>query len=106
MALPHYEMGGPVELGGMATFNMLNGFSESLVRGMRSGFLKDSDYHHMSQCENLEVCCCLPAYLHACLPVCLPVCLSVYLRIFPWSFYFTTHTYPTPHHTTTHRTSS
>ena len=56
MAMPMYEMGGTVELGGMATFNMLCGFSESLVRGMRSGFLQDSDYHHMSQCENLEVC--------------------------------------------------
>lgn len=55
MAMPQYEMGGNCELGGMATFNMLNGFAESLVRGMRSGFLADSDYHHMSQCETLEV---------------------------------------------------
>ena len=55
MAMPNYEMGGNCELGGMATFNMLNGFAESLVRGMRSGFLADADYHHMSQCETLEV---------------------------------------------------
>ena len=55
MACPQYEMQGSVSLGGLATFNMLNGFSESLVRGMRSGFLADSDYHHMSQCETLEV---------------------------------------------------
>jgi hypothetical protein len=55
MALPQYEMGGPVALGGLSTFNVLNGFSEALVRGMRSGFLADSDYHHLSQCETLEV---------------------------------------------------
>lgn len=54
MSMPQYEMGGSVLLGGMATFNVLNGFVESLVRGMRSGFLSDADYHHMSQCETLE----------------------------------------------------
>lgn len=42
-------------LGGMATFNMGHGFVEALVRGMRSSFLSDSDYHHLTQCENLEV---------------------------------------------------
>ena len=44
-------------LGGMSTFNMAHGFVEALVRGMRSGFLTDSDYHHLTQCENLEVMC-------------------------------------------------
>ena len=44
-------------LGGMSTFNMAHGFVEALVRGMRSGFLTDSDYHHLTQCENLEVKC-------------------------------------------------
>lgn len=39
---------------GMATFNMAHGFVEALVRGYRSGFLKDSDYHHLTQCEALE----------------------------------------------------
>jgi V-type H+-transporting ATPase subunit d len=39
---------------GMATFNMSHGFVEALVRGYRSGFLKDSDYHHLTQCEALE----------------------------------------------------
>ena len=42
-------------LGGMSTFNMSHGFVEALVRGMRSGFLCDADYHHLTQCENLEV---------------------------------------------------
>ena len=43
-----------VSLGGMTTFNMAHGFPEALVRGMRSGFLSDTDYHHLTQCENLE----------------------------------------------------
>lgn len=43
-------------LGGLTTFNIHHGFSEALVRGMRSGFLTDQDYHHLTQCENLEVC--------------------------------------------------
>jgi hypothetical protein len=51
-------MGEPVPpiipTGGMATFNMHHGFAEALVRGLRSGFLGDSDYHHLTQCETLE----------------------------------------------------
>lgn len=54
MAMPQYEMEGDVNLGGLTTFNMLHGFSEALVRGMRSGFLRDSDYHHLTQCETME----------------------------------------------------
>ena len=54
MAMPNYELEGDVGLGGLATFNMLHGFPEALVRGMRSGFLRDSDYHHLCQCDNLE----------------------------------------------------
>lgn len=42
-------------LGGLTTFNIDHGFTEALVRGMRSGFLNDSDYHHLTQCETLEV---------------------------------------------------
>lgn len=38
----------------METFNMSHGFVEALVRGYRSGFLKDADYHHLTQCEALE----------------------------------------------------
>jgi hypothetical protein len=44
-----------VALGGLATFNILHGYSEAILRGLRSGFLKDSDYHHLTQCETLEV---------------------------------------------------
>ena len=40
--------------GGMATFNIQHGFVEALVRGMRSSFLADADYHHLTQCETLE----------------------------------------------------
>jgi V-type H+-transporting ATPase subunit d len=43
-----------VTLGGMDTFNMNHGFVEALVRGYKSGFLKDTDYHHMTQCDALE----------------------------------------------------
>lgn len=40
--------------GGMDTFNILHGFPEALVRGMRSSFLLDADYHHLTQCETLD----------------------------------------------------
>jgi V-type H+-transporting ATPase subunit d len=42
-------------LGGLATFNMQHGFVEAIVRGFRSGFLTDETYHHLTQCDNLEV---------------------------------------------------
>lgn len=42
------------EAGNLATFNILHGFPEALVRGMRSSFLADADYHHMTQCETLD----------------------------------------------------
>lgn len=38
----------------MATFNILHGFPEAIVRGMRSSFLLDADYHHLTQCETLD----------------------------------------------------
>jgi ATP synthase (C/AC39) subunit len=38
----------------VSTFNILHGFPEALVRGMRSSFLGDSDYHHLTQCETLD----------------------------------------------------
>lgn len=44
-----------IELGGLATFNMQHGFVEAVIRGFRSGFLSDEIYHHLSQCDNLEV---------------------------------------------------
>jgi len=40
--------------GNIATFNIQHGFTEALVRGMRSSFMKDPDYHHITQCENLD----------------------------------------------------
>jgi len=44
-----------MSLGGLATFNILHGFTEAIVRGFRSSFLTDTDYHHLTQCETLEV---------------------------------------------------
>jgi len=38
----------------MASFNINDGFCEALVRGLRSGFLKDEDYHHLARCETIE----------------------------------------------------
>lgn len=43
--------------GDMSTFNMQHGYSEALVRGYKSGFLKDQDYHHLCQCETLDGIC-------------------------------------------------
>jgi len=40
--------------GGLADFNIQHGFVEALIRGMRCSFLSDPDYHHITQCENLE----------------------------------------------------
>ena len=40
--------------GDMSSFNILHGFTEALVRGMRSSFLADADYHHLTQCETLD----------------------------------------------------
>jgi V-type H+-transporting ATPase subunit d len=40
--------------GNLSTFNILHGFPEALVRGMRSSFLADADYHHLTQCETLD----------------------------------------------------
>jgi len=40
--------------GDICTFNIHHGFAEALVRGMRSSFLLDQDYHHLTQCETLD----------------------------------------------------
>mmetsp|Transcript_19839 Transcript_19839/g.39688 ORF Transcript_19839/g.39688 Transcript_19839/m.39688 type:complete len:384 (-) Transcript_19839:22-1173(-) len=40
--------------GDLSTFNIHDGYVEALVRGMRSGFLTDLDYHHLTQSESLE----------------------------------------------------
>ncbi|KAG6620312.1 H - or Na -translocating F-type, V-type and A-type ATPase (F-ATPase) Superfamily [Phytophthora cinnamomi] len=43
-----------VAAGDVSTFNIQHGYVEGLVRGFRSGFLDDVDYHHLTQCESLE----------------------------------------------------
>jgi len=40
--------------GDLNTFNIHHGFAEALLRGMRSSFLGDTDYHHLTQCETLD----------------------------------------------------
>jgi V-type H+-transporting ATPase subunit d len=40
--------------GDLTTFNIFHGYPEALVRGMRSSFLQDADYHHLTQCDTLE----------------------------------------------------
>lgn len=40
--------------GDLCTFNIQHGFAEALIRGMRSSFLTDPDYHHLKQCESLD----------------------------------------------------
>lgn len=48
---------GVKEAGGITTFNIEHGFPEAVVRGFRSGFLTDYDYHHLTQCETLDGAC-------------------------------------------------
>lgn len=40
--------------GGMLSFNMNDGFCDAVVRGMRSGFLAEDEYHHLVRCETIE----------------------------------------------------
>ena len=40
--------------GDISVFNINHGFIEALLRGYRSGFLDDVDYHHLTQCETVE----------------------------------------------------
>ena len=40
--------------GDLNTFNMDHGYNEALIRGYKSGFLTESEYHHIAQCENME----------------------------------------------------
>jgi len=50
MATPKPNIG----TGDLCTFNVQHGFAEALLRGMRSSFLSDPDYHHLTQCETLD----------------------------------------------------
>ena len=57
--------------GGLATFNVQDGFCEALVRGYRSGFLKDGDYAAICGSETLEgahLCCRTARELRRALP--------------------------------------
>lgn len=38
-------------------FNLDHGYAEGLCRGFRSGILKSSEYHNLTQCETLEGNC-------------------------------------------------
>ena len=38
----------------MLTFNVQDGFTEGIVRGYRSGFLKDVDYFNLCECTKLD----------------------------------------------------
>jgi V-type H+-transporting ATPase subunit d len=38
----------------LVTFNIDNGYSEALVRGMRAGFLRKEDYDTLNDCKKLE----------------------------------------------------
>jgi V-type H+-transporting ATPase subunit d len=43
---------GPI--GGLLTFNCEYGFLEAVLRGFKSGFLKDAEYRQLCNCDNLE----------------------------------------------------
>lgn len=47
-------LGMVLSAGDITTFNIQHGYVEGLVRGYRSGYLDDVDYHHLTQCETLE----------------------------------------------------
>jgi len=40
--------------GSLMSFNMEHGFSEALLRGFKSGFLKEVEYRQLCQCDNLD----------------------------------------------------
>jgi len=54
----HYDAIGFVEIsktsGDLVTFNMKNGYLEAVVRGFRSGFLTETEYRQLTQCETLD----------------------------------------------------
>ena len=43
-----------LKMAGILFFNADDGAPEAILRGLRSGFLQDSDYGHLAQCETLE----------------------------------------------------
>jgi len=40
--------------GSLMSFNMEHGFTEALLRGFKSGFLKEVEYRQLCQCDNLD----------------------------------------------------
>jgi len=40
--------------GSLMSFNMEYGFTEALLRGFKSGFLKEVEYRQLCQCDNLD----------------------------------------------------
>ncbi len=42
------------ELGDLTTFNAEHGYLEAMVRGFRSGFLREYEYRQLTQCDVLE----------------------------------------------------
>ena len=35
-------------------FNINDGFADALLRGYRSTFLRDDEFHHLKQCKSVE----------------------------------------------------
>mmetsp|Transcript_11831 Transcript_11831/g.16525 ORF Transcript_11831/g.16525 Transcript_11831/m.16525 type:complete len:429 (+) Transcript_11831:100-1386(+) len=50
--MSYYRFNGPA--GGLTTWNMENGFLEARVRGFRSGFLTETEYKQLMQCNTLD----------------------------------------------------
>ncbi len=42
------------ELGDLTTFNAEHGYLEALVRGFRTGFLREYEYRQLTQCDVLD----------------------------------------------------
>ena len=43
-----------MSVGGLTSFSIEDAFPEALLRSYRLGFLNDTEYHHVTRCENLE----------------------------------------------------
>ena len=45
---------GGTRLPTMLFFNMADGYAEAIVRGFRSAFITEEEYHHLTQCETID----------------------------------------------------
>lgn len=43
-----------MSLSDLTLFNVHDGYCEAIVRGFRSGFLTDVEYHHLTECATME----------------------------------------------------